>query len=279
MKINKKKIFFVILLILIIAISLTVFLVNKNKSVENNNESLIENTINENTINENTINENIISENTTDEDTVIDNNFSSIDKNISENEEKSNVEEIKNATGAEGNSNIYEVQTEVDGRKVLAVKNSVRFKTAFAGMIKRDIPKKEELDEIFNKYYPSKNGIWIENNSRNKVLNLLNNSLNKYSIDNDGYLKIEDKSSQNGADKKIEKAINGNKTIIIGVSSICYIVDDKTGNILDYNFGEIDKYQTYEYFEDNSSLIVFINENKDGQLTKNEIIDSMVELF
>ena len=51
----------------------------------------------------------------------------------------------------------------IEGIKVLAVKDSVRFKTAFAGMIKKDIPKKEELDEILNKYYPRKNGIWSSN--------------------------------------------------------------------------------------------------------------------
>ena len=270
MKINKKKIFFVVILpILIVVISLIIFLVNKNKSVENNNENLIENAMDENTI----------YENITDENTIIDNDFSSIDKSEVEHQEDSNVEELKKTTGAEGDSNIYEVQTEFDGRKVLSVKSNIRFKTAFAGMIKKDIPKKEEIDEILNKYYPSKNGIWIEDNSRNNVLNLLNNGVNRYSIDNNGYLKIEDRSSQSETDKKIEKAINGNKTIIIGISSICYIIDDKTGSILDYNFEKIDKYQTYEYFEDNSSLIVFINENKEGQLTKNEIISSLVELF
>ena len=71
MKINKKKIFFVVILpILIVGISLIIFLVNKNKSVENNNENLIENAMDENTL----------YENITDKNTIIDNDVSNIDK-------------------------------------------------------------------------------------------------------------------------------------------------------------------------------------------------------
>ena len=267
MKINKKKLFFVVIVpILIIIAGLIIFLVNKNKKTDDS-DNLIEDTINESNTYENITEE------------IDENNVLNTDKNETEIKEDSNIEEVKKTIGAEGDTNIYQVQTEADGRKTLSVKSNVRFKTAFAGMIKKNTPKKEEVDDIFNKYYPSKRGIWVEENSRNKFLDMVNSGTNKYSIDSNGYLKIENKNSQSEIDKKIEKAINGNKTVIIDVSSICYIVDDKTGNIQDYNFEKIDEYQTHEYFEDDNSLIIFINENKENQLTKNEIIKNVVELF
>lgn len=271
MKINKKKVFLVIMIIiLIIVISFIIIFTNKNKVMKKGNENINEK------LDENIEGENIIDENATN---IINNEISVVDKNSVEYKEDSNVEELKKATGAKGDSNIYEVQSEFDGRKVLSVKSNIRYKTAFAGMIKKDIPKKEELDEIYNNYYPNRNGIWIEKDSRSQVLDLLNNGTSKYNIDNEGYLKINDKNTQNEADKKIEKAMSENRTIILDISNICYIVDDMTGDILDYNFEEMDKDQTYEYFEDNKNLIIFINENKDGLLTKKDIINSIVELF
>lgn len=262
MKINKKKVIGIVLLIIVIG--LVIFFVSKNRPNESNNENTITEIETKNTANVN----------------VIDNEISDINTNIVEDKEYSDVEELKKITEAGGTSDIYEVQSEFDGKKVLTVKKSVRFKTAFAGMIKKSVPKQSELDDIFNKYYPIKKGIYIEENSKDKVLELLNDgNNNKYDINSEGYLQIKDKNTTNEIDKKMEKAINGNKTIILNVSSICYVVDDMTGNILDYNFEENDKYQTYEYFEDDDALIIFINENKENQLTKSEILNSMVELF
>ena len=58
-----------------------------------------------------------------------------------------------------------------------------------------------------------------------------------------------------------------------------YIVDDVTGEILDYNFENMDKYQTYEYFEDNDRIIVFVTENSSNVLTESEIFESLINLF
>lgn len=258
-KLNKKKIILIVSSMLIIVVALVILFVTRNEPTESNNEEEVTMAETKNQINE------------------MDNEVSNIGQDTIGNAE---VEELKKTTGVTGNSNIYEVQTEFEGQKILTVKKSVRFKTAFAGMIKKGLPQQSELDDILNKNYPSKKGIWIEENSRNKVLEIFNNgNSNKYDINNEGYLQIKNKTSQNEVDKKIEKAINGNKTIILDVSSVCYIIDDMTGNILDCNFEENDKYQSHEYFEDNNSLIIFITENKENQLDKSKILSNIVQLF
>ena len=158
----------------------------------------------------------------------------------------------------------------------------MKYKVAFAGMIKKTIPSFEELDKILEQNLPKYSGIWIEQDSRNKILKLLNNSEknnSKYSINNEGYLEIVETNSQTDYDKKIENAIKGKKQYILDVSSVCYIVDDVTGEILDYNFENIDKYQTYEYFEDGDKKIIFINQNTNNQLSDSEIISSIMEIF
>ena len=101
----------------------------------------------------------------------------------------------------------------------------------------------------------------------------------EYEITSDGYLKITDSKSTNENDKKIQKIINGDKLFVIRISSICYIIDDITGEILDYNFEQIDEYQTYEYFKDEDKMIIFITQNKEKQLEEKEIIQSIIDLM
>lgn len=211
-------------------------------------------------------------------------------QNISKNEntetatenETEIIEQLKNEVGAQGNTEIYEVQTEYDGRKVIGVKANTKYKVALAGMLKNAKPSYNELDEIINNKAPKNAGIWIENKSREKVNNFLNNNsyLNsKYYIDNQGYIKIQEKNNQNEIDIKLENIINGNKQYIVDISSVCYIVDSITGEILDYNFEKMDKYQTYQYFKDDELMILFVNENTDNQLTEKEIFESVINLI
>lgn len=210
-------------------------------------------------------NNNIVTENNT--------NTKNIDK----------VEELKNDIGATGDINIYEVKKDAyDDMEVLTVKTSVKYKVAFAGIIKQDIPTMDEIDEIFNNNYPVKKGIWIEKDSREVILKILNDNdfFNcKYMIDKDGYIVIDEENELNENDAKIKHALDSEKQYIICISSVCYIVDDITGEILDYSFENMDRYQTYEYFEDDNKKIIFVTENKTNQLTKKEIIDSVLALI
>ena len=204
-----------------------------------------------------------------------------VDKNQIEYQPDVTVEEIKNEIGATGNTDIYEVEQEYDGRNILAVKPSIKYKVAFAGMIKNAKPSMSELDNIMEEKLPHKTGIWVKEKSRDKILEIFNDGdvNSKYLIDDDGYLKIDRKNNQNDNDKKIEKIIKGKKQYILDISSVCYIVDDITGEILDYNFENMDKYQTYEYFEDKDKYILFVTENSNNVLTNLEIFKSIINLF
>ena len=204
-----------------------------------------------------------------------------VDKNQIEYQSDVTVEELKNEIGATGNTDIYEVEQEYDGRNIIAVKPSIKYKVAFAGMIKNAKPSMSELDNIMEEKLPHKTGIWVEEKSRDKILEIFNDGdvNSKYLIDDDGYLKIDRKNNQNDNDKKIEKIIKGKKQYILDISSVCYIVDDITGEILDYNFENMDKYQTYEYFEDKDKYIVFVTENSNNVLTNLEIFESIIKLF
>lgn len=208
--------------------------------------------------------------------------YTEIDKNQVSYQENVNIDELKQDAGKTGNSDIYEVQTEYDGRKTLQVKAGLKYKVAFAGMIKNSKPSSSELDDIYSKNIPSNTGIWIETHSRNKILEYFNNTglfESKYEVDSNGYLKVVDDSNFNENDSKIKNIINGEKQFILDVSSVCYIVDDISGDFLDYNFEKMDKYQTYEYFEDDDKMIVFINENKSNQMSDMEIFESVVNLL
>lgn len=250
MKNNKKLITFILILLLIILIIIAFAFLQHKKDKNENNQ--IETNI-----------------------------FEEVDKNQISYQENVTVDELKNEVGATGNTDIYEIQQEYDGRNIITVKANIKYKVAFAGMIKKSTPKMEELDEILNKNHPKENGIWIEKQSRDKILEIFNNNKvnSRYIIDDNGYLKIEDKNNQNEIDKKLEEIINGNEQYILDISSVCYIVDEITGEILDYNFENMDKYQTYEYFEDNDKMIIFITQNKNNLLTNVEIFNSIIKLL
>lgn len=199
---------------------------------------------------------------------------------IPEKEQEQIIEEIKEDVGATGDNDLYEVKEGYDNQKTISIKSSVKYKVAFAGMIKDRQPNKNELDEIMEENHPQKAGIWIYEKDRKNFLDLLKNiTKSEYEITSDGYLKIVDIKNTNENDKKIQKIINGDKLFVIRISSICYIIDDITGEILDYNFEQIDEYQTYEYFKDEDKMIIFITQNKEKQLEEKEIIQSIIDLM
>lgn len=245
---NKKIKFIILILMILLVVSLTIVFVNINKDTK------------------------VTQENETTNDT---NN----ENNNQENLEK--VEELKNQISATGDTNLYEVQKDYTGREVLLVKANMKYKVALAGMLKKSLPNLNEIDEIIKNKAPKETGIWIEQNSRKKVNEFIEENSyleSKYYIDDNGYIKIKDKTKQNEYDKKLENIINGDRQYIFNISSVCYIIDNITGEILDYNFEKMDKYQTYEYFEDDKLMIVFINENSNKQLDKKEIFESIINL-
>lgn len=204
-----------------------------------------------------------------------------IEENITDNK-KTEVDELKEQYNITGNSDIYNVETESDGRKVINVKPSVNFKVAFAGMIKKSKPDYKDLDSIVNANIPTKKGIWINKEDREKILTFLNNNEEikcQYEINSEGYLKFKENEKATIIDKKIENLINGDNQYILCISSVCYMIDTVTGEIIDNPYNELEKYQTYEYFKDEDRMIIFITENKEAKMTQKEIFESILDLL
>lgn len=196
---------------------------------------------------------------------------------VSNNQE---IEGLKQEYKMTGENEIYNIETEYDGRKVLKIKPNVNFKAAFAGMFKGEMPNFEELDSIFEQNAPKEKGIWIKKEDREKILTYLNKNLSsEYEINSQGYLQIKEKNNANTYDQVIEKLISGDKQYIFCISSICYMVDTVTGKIIDNPYNQFEPYQTYEYFMDKERTIIFMTENRDSKIEESEIFESIMELI
>lgn len=196
--------------------------------------------------------------------------------------EDATLEDLKDEYKITGSDDIYEVNTENDGRKVINVKASMNYKVAFCGIIKESKPNFEELDSVFEKNSPNKSGIWIKKSDYSNILSYLNSSKylkSKYEINEEGYLQSSKNNSQTEYDKLLEKLMNGDKQYILNISSIYYMIDKMTGEIIDNPYNELDGYQTYDYCKDDDKTIIFISENKDKKLTDDEIFISIMELL
>lgn len=193
------------------------------------------------------------------------------------------IDKVKNDIGATGSSDIYNIQKDPYGdRLILTVKSDIKYKVAFAGMIENQKPDVNKIDDIFYNKHPKKNGVWIEENSRKKFLDKIQGSNlfnSEYFIDKEGYLKFSNREAMNENDVKLQKAIESNKQYILNISSICYIVDEITGEILDYSFEDMDQFQIYEYFDDENKMIIFITENKNNKIEDIEILNSLIKLI
>ena len=246
-KLNKKKVILVVSIILIIILTI-IFALKKD-----NNENTNTNT-------------------NTNQNEEVKNDYN----------DKSTLEDLKEEYKITGSDEIYEIETEDDGRKVINVKADINYKVAFCGMMKKSKPTFQELDSVFEKNSPNKSGIWINPSDESKILSYLNNNkyLNsKYQIDENGYLEIKSLNKQSEYDKKLEKIIKSDKQYLINISSIYYMVDTVTGEIVDNPYNELDRYQVYDYCKDGDKTLIFISENKDKKLKEEDIFTSVIELL
>lgn len=190
------------------------------------------------------------------------------------------IKELKEENGLYADDNLYQIDREYDGREVLNINRNIQYKVALAGIVKKEIPKLSEINETFKKYNPVNNGIWVEEKSRNKVLELLKKNTNsKYLINEDGYLVIEKKENQNENDKIIEKAINSSKKIIFTISDFYYEVDNISGEVVSYPFEILDNYQAYDKVECEGGIIIIITTNTNKKLTNSEIIKEILQML
>ena len=179
--------------------------------------------------------------------------------------------------GFEAEDQIYEVAQEYDGREVLIVKPSIQFRVAHAGILQNDKPAYSNIDKILENA-PTHTGIWIEENSREKILNLLKNiTKSTYKINKEGYLIQEEKGFVNNYDKKINNMLSSNNLYVFSINSICYIVDEVIGVIQEYPFEEMDPYQGFQNFESDNKEIFMISENNMGKVNQEEVIKEILD--
>ena len=155
--------------------------------------------------------------------------YNEVEENVVE-EDEQKINEITDNLGFTGKDDMYEVVTEYDGREVVVVKSSVQYKVALAGIIKGAKPEFSEIDSLLEQA-PTHTGIWIEKNSRNNFLEIINKITDgKYEINDDGFL-VQTQTSENNYDKKIGEMLSDKSLYVFDISSTTYLVDEVTGDI------------------------------------------------
>lgn len=184
-------------------------------------------------------------------------------KNVEDKTDKNVINEIKSKINATGDSNIYQIEEEYDGRKILQIKPNIQFETALAGILKGEKPSKEEVQELLQNR-PTKSGIWISKSSRDKFLKLLqDNGINEYRIQEDGYLSYNN-------------SIYGDKLYVIDISGTSYVRDEISGEIVEYPFEKMEPYQILDIYNNESSVILEVTTNEKGKLSNQEILKEIL---
>ena len=205
---------------------------------------------------------------------------SSLPINYVEENQETNQEQLTKIVenqGFQADENIYEIAQEYDGREVVVVKSNIKYKVALAGMIKKQKPELNEINEILEKA-PKHTGIWIAENSREKFLEILKKITKlTYSINEDGFLEQKENWMMNDCDRSISSMLNDEKLHIFDISSTTYVVDDVTGEVQEYPFEEMDPYTDYEYFEDNDKEMFIISEGLVGKINQEDCLKKIFE--
>ena len=192
--------------------------------------------------------------------------------------DKNLINEIKEEINATGDTNIYEVKKEYDGRKIIQIKPNIQFETALAGILKNAMFEEDEIETLLENK-PKYNGIWISNNSREKFLELLEkNNIDNYIIDENGYLKLE-KTNNNQQEENtiIENAIKSDNLYIIDITGTSYIRDEITGNITQYPFEKMDPYQILNTYDNENATILEITTNEKNKVSNKEILQEILQ--
>lgn len=186
-------------------------------------------------------------------------------------EENEEINSIKQETGAYGDSGLYMVGEEYDGRRALVIKPTIQYKIIMAGILKGDKPEFSDIDDLENKF-PKKNGIWISERGRERFLQLMKSiSDSEYYIDKDGYLQCDNKENI------LNEIIEGDNCITIDISENLYIVDEMTGEVVEYPFELMDPYQTYEKYGADNKSVYIVTTNQSNKLNDNDIIKELIQ--
>lgn len=220
--------------------------------------------------------ENITGNNIEDISKLEDNEIKNIIEQVSENELKY-IKEIQNSISSVANPNIYKIEEEHDGRKILQIKPEIQYVVALAGILKNDIPTEDEVYTLL-KQAPKNAGIWIGKNSREKFIRLLQeNNINNFKLNKEGYLECNKKDKLTEQEQKLEEMINSGNLYIIDISGNTYQRDYLTGEIIKYPFEDMDPYQVIELYKVKNSTILAITSNKENKLEPKEILNAILQ--
>lgn len=211
------------------------------------------------------------------------------DQNVLQNEIKSDefmnrivstdsneINAIKNEINATGQTDIYQIEEEYDGRKIIQVKPDVQYQVALAGIIKNGIPAEDEINTILEQA-PNSSGMWISESSREKFMELLNsNNIVDFEITNEGYLKCNKQENLTEQEEKLKDMAESDKLYVIDVSGKTYQRDYISGEVIEYPFEEMDPYQVLEPYEIENSIILGVTSNKENRLSNKEILDAII---
>ena len=211
------------------------------------------------------------------------------DQNILQNEIKSDefmnrivstdsneINAIKNEINATGQTDIYQIEEEYDGRKIIQVKPDVQYQVALAGIIKNGIPAEDEINTILEQA-PNSSGMWISESSREKFMELLNSiNIVDFEITNEGYLKCNKQENLTEQEEKLKDMAESDKLYVIDVSGKTYQRDYISGEVIEYPFEEMDPYQVLEPYEIENSIILGVTSNKENRLSNKEILDAII---
>ena len=185
------------------------------------------------------------------------------------------IENIKNEINSTADTDLFQIETEYDGRETLQIKPKIQFDTVLAGILNNKKPKEDKIDNILTEA-PTDTGVWISEQSREAFLELLsNNNINNYYIDENGYLK-KNNDLNNKIANELNEMIDSEFLYIIDISGTCYMRDDVSGEVVEYPFEDMDPYQLIEPFSDENKLILVTTTNKRNLLTDSEILDGLL---
>lgn len=236
----KKSILIIILLIVVVVISIILIFGNKE---ENNDQNILQNAI-----------ENGIISTDSDE-----------------------INEIKNEINATGQTDIYQIEEEYDGRRIIQVKPDVQYQIALAGIIKNSIPAEDEINTLLEQA-PTNSGMWVSESSREKFMDLLNsNNIVDFEITNEGYLKCNKQANLTEQEEKLKNMAESDKLYVIDMSGKTYQRDYISGEIIEYPFEEMDPYQVLEPYEVEDSIILGVTSNNDNYLSNEEILNDILQ--
>lgn len=240
----KKNILIVLLLVIVVVIAI-VFIFNNKK--ENSDQNILQNEIQS--------------------DEFV-NRMVSTDAN--------EINAIKNEINATGETDIYQIEEEYDGRKIIQVKPDIQYQVALAGIIKNGIPAEDEINTILEQA-PTSSGMWISESSREKFMELLNsNNIVDFEITNEGYLKCNKQENLTEQEEKLKNLAESNKLYVIDMSGKTYQRDYITGEIIEYPFEDMDPYQVIEPYDTENAIILGVTANKENRLSNQEILNTIV---